>query len=114
MSVIFRLHGVRTDLICIYYQQYGAEQENKGASNLYLVLHNTCLPVHSALNDYKKKSLRAKEHTYHQPNVSACIVVAILAHLSKCLQGVELGSVECMRFDILEAVSKQIPVRDTM
>ena len=47
MSIIFRLQSVCTYLVPINMQQYGAEQENNGASNLCLVLHKVCLLVHS-------------------------------------------------------------------
>lgn len=34
--------------------------------------------------------------------------------LMKCLQGVEFGSIECMRLDFTEAISNQVPVKDTV
>lgn len=57
MSIIFRLQGVGTYLVPIKIQQYGAEQENNGASNLCLVLHNVCLLVHSVFMIRKRKAL---------------------------------------------------------
>lgn len=57
MSIIFRLQGVCTYLVPINIQQYRAEQENNGASNLCLVLHNVCLLVHSVFMIRKRKAL---------------------------------------------------------
>lgn len=56
ISIIFRL-GVCTYLVPINIQQSRAEQENNGASNLCLVLHNSCLLVHSVFMIRKRKAL---------------------------------------------------------
>lgn len=57
MSIIFGLQGVCVYLVPINIQQYGAEQENNGAFNLCLVLHNVCLLVHSVFMIRKTKAL---------------------------------------------------------
>lgn len=120
MSIIFRLQGVCTYLVPIKIQQYGAEQENNGASNLCLVLHNVCLLVHSVFMIRKRKALNLNNtlnsNILYRPVTVCCCQLSMgeRSWLSKCLQCVELGSIECMRLYFFEAVSNQVPVKDTM
>lgn len=111
MGLICSRQYVCMDLVLIDIQNCGTRQENNGSSNLCLVLHKDCLLVQLVFMIRIGNSLHL--------TVKSCFAAVYwieskFLNSTSCLQSVELGPVERVRFYFLEAVPNQVPVEDTM